>query len=385
MILQLEEPPEKIIALENIFPAFKLSLSNHTRWPGILLWNMAGDSIFLELSKEKKLILERLTWTYRELAKSIGIPNLKSLEKKFNDYFILSSTDETVRILHLSDLHLGSSISNKRLPRIYSLIESQLSEFGDETPIIPVISGDLMDSPNKENLSNFRLFEGFLNSKGFKQPVIVLGNHDVRKDGWLWSLFKTSVNISTQPVYWFDEYKIGFICFNSVNAGYLARGFIGEEEFLHIGNVLDKEKTKSKEYTLIGVLHHHPIPVEIPDWYRKSWYERIFGNKFEKSEELEDSIPFLAWIKARNIKIILHGHKHIPRVDIHDDINIIGCGSSTGKIDSSETGETFISMNLITIDRNRKSISCRLKAERIPGGGINSVSSHELAISREIY
>jgi hypothetical protein len=84
----------------------------------------------------------------------------------------------------------------------------------------------------------------------------------------------------------------------------------------------------------------------------------------------------------QGLSAVLHGHKHIPRFCVNDGMSIIGCGSSVGKVDTSEKGHTYVSMNVVTIDPATGELSCRLRAERIPGAGFDSDEVHEI-VGRE--
>ena len=94
-----------------------------------------------------------------------------------------------------------------------------------------------------------------------------------------------------------------------------------------------------------------------------------------------DAEQFLPWLHARRIGLVLHGHKHIPRVQLHNGITIVGCGSTVGKVSVREPGTTFMSMNVVTVDAAARKISCRLRAERIPGGGFNADVVHEAVMT----
>lgn len=381
LILQLEHVPQEEIALDHVFPAFKTAFAEVTRWPGLLVWTPSGDTAFFELSKDQALISERLNWLFSHLATHYGPPDLNLLKQRFARE-VLNYREDTsqVKVIHLSDLHLGSQIARRRLSRVQTLIESVVYELGEQAPIVPVITGDLMDSPSDINLADVRSFMGFLDGLGIEKPVMVLGNHDVRENGWLSPKLQQAVNISRSPVVWMKEHEVAFACFNSVNGGHLARGFIGEDELTHVGNALDEFPERASNFTVVGALHHHPISVEHPEWYRKKWYERLMGSRFEKTEALEDADLFLRWLETRNIPVVLHGHKHIPRFDKHGDLAVIGCGSTVGKVDTLERGQTYMSLNVLTIDRARSSIGVRLRAERIPGAGLEAGESHELVI-----
>lgn len=385
VILQLDEIPQEAIELDYVFPAFKVALEQVTKWPGLLVWTPSGDAAFFELSKDVVKIRERLRWLLSRLYRNIAQPDLRDIQEQYSIQMLMSPIQSgSLRILHLSDLHLGSDVARRRLGRVQTIIRSVVRELNEDGPIVPVITGDLMDSPSEENLGDVRAFMDFLTGLGIEKPLVVLGNHDVREDGWLGEKFRQAVNISTTPVIWMDNYQVGFACFNSVNGGRMARGWLGEQELAYVGNALDKEQEKASKFTIIGLIHHHPIAVVKPGWYRSSWYERFLGTAFEKTEVLEDAKLFLEWLKAREVKAVLHGHKHIPRFDKHGEIAVIGCGSTVGKVDTKERGHTFMSLNVLTVDNSQNLIGCRLRAERIPGAGLEAVESHELVLKSDL-
>jgi predicted phosphodiesterase len=80
----------------------------------------------------------------------------------------------------------------------------------------------------------------------------------------------------------------------------------------------------------------------------------------------------------RNIAAVLHGHKHIPRVEEKDGIAIFGCGSTTGKVQTASEGETYMSINVVNVNSNGGRISCRVRVERIVGAGLSDVAAHEI-------
>lgn len=384
LILQLEDPPRNEIALDNVFPAFKVALAEITRWPGALLWTPSGDAAFFELSKNVPTVRKRLRWLLSHLSTHLGSPDLQRLKQQYeHELHIDTEGRNLVKLIHMSDLHLGSSLARRRMPRVQTILESVVRELGEDAPVVPVITGDLMDTPSEENLGDVRAFIGFLKSLGVEKSVIVLGNHDVRKDGWLNPQLEQAINISRAPVTWMDDYCIGFACFNSVNHGHLARGWIGADELEYVGNAIDDHPRK-QHFTILAALHHHPIPVNRPPWYRRKWYENFMGNAFERTEELEDAPLFLDWLNRRGIQAVLHGHKHIPRFDMHGQIAVIGCGSTVGKVETTTKGQTYMSLNVLTIDRLNGILSCRLRAERIPGAGLEALQTNELVINSSL-
>src|ERR1051326_2056115 len=342
LILQLDGLQDpRDIQLDNVFPAFQVALENATRWPGVLIW-ADRDAVFLALPRSVERLRDALHWIFSHLATSVGHPDLAVLKQQYvREVKAAPPRKSRLQILHLSDLHLGSRVARLRLPRVKTLIRSTVDELSDDDPVVPVVTGDLMDSPSEENLDELRSFSEFLHGLGVDDPIMVLGNHDVRKDGWLAPIHEYAIHVERDRVVWKDGPKVAIASFNSVVGGKLARGSIGERELSDVGDALDRHKEKSSDYAVVALLHHHPVPVEIPKWYRSAWYERI-GSVNKKTQDLLDAAVFLGWVQARRITAVLHGHKHIPRFTSHKGTSIIGCGSSVGKVDTVERGQTCV-------------------------------------------
>lgn len=182
----MDGPPGRIFALTDVFPAFRTALNASTEWPGVLLWTQGGDSVFLAVSDESIPELRRqVQWIFSQLATTIGV-DLATLQERYRKEFGIGQAPEgsRVTILHLSDIHLGSREARLRLPRVQDLLTNLGSDLGESgEAVIPLISGDLMDSPAEENLDQVRAFLSTLRTLGTEKPVIVLGNDDVRRDG----------------------------------------------------------------------------------------------------------------------------------------------------------------------------------------------------------
>src|ERR1019366_4823081 len=74
LILQMEDPPEKVFSLTDVFPAFRTALAASTEWPGILLWTRGGDAVFLAVSGDSRSDLRRQArWIFSHLGTSIGV------------------------------------------------------------------------------------------------------------------------------------------------------------------------------------------------------------------------------------------------------------------------------------------------------------------------
>ncbi len=387
LILQLEVPPKQSFDLTDVFPAFRKALAESTRWPGLLVWTPGGDSVFLSFPTTNICeVKKHASWILSHLAVSSGV-DLEAFQADYWKHFpdMRISPSSLLHLLHLSDIHIGSKAANHRLPRVQQLIRNILTELHEESTVIPIVTGDILNSPNDKHLDQFRVFMDFLCNLDSENPVITLGNHDVRKEGFLAKNYKVATGLPRDPVIWYDAHKVGLVCFDSVKEGELARGSIGEKQFLDLGSEIDR-KENSNDYTLIGLLHHHPVPVSNPNWLRVPFYQKWLGKLFERTVELRDSPEFCEFAIHRAMAAILHGHKHIPRVDKlgrRSNIPVFGCGSTVGKVLTKGRG-TYMSINIVSIDNATGQLSGRLLVERIPGAGLVEEKRHERVFRKDM-
>jgi hypothetical protein len=378
LVLQIEHGPDEPFSLLDVFPAFKTALAHLTQWPGILIWLRSGDSRFFPfLAKSRGDIEEQATFLLRQLGRRFG-GDLARLDQDYRSTFAVASQESrAVHLLQISDIHIGSEEASRRLPRVQQLIRNLLDEIEEGEPVVPIVSGDLMDSPNEKLLDQVRAFLDFLSNLGTEPPVVILGNHDVRKDGYLGKQLDQALKIPTTNLRVLDNHGVAVVGFNSVVSGHLARGLVGEQQYIDLGNAIDRLPDRP---TLVGVVHHHPMPVELPEWYSRPFYERVLGKAFEKTDALEDAKSFLSFVEGRGFAAVLHGHKHIPRIGKTPEagLPIYGCGSSVGKVPSRDSSSTYMSVNVVTIDKGTGRLSGRLLAERIPGAGLKEEKRHEV-------
>lgn len=385
LILQVKEPEKGVFPLVDVFPAFRTALAAATEWPGILLWTPHGDSVFLPLSGGSvKTATHQGRWLFSHISTTVGLDLELLKEQYYREFAEALSPPTRVTILHISDIHLGCREASLRLRRVEDILASLIDDLGDsQEAVIPLVSGDLMDSPDEDNLDRVRTFLGTLQRLGTEEPIVLLGNHDVRKDGYLAENLKMAMQIdrNSGAVRWFDQFRLAIACFDSVRGGHLARGYIGERQLLDMGSTLDSRCRDESDYMVIAALHHHPIPVKVPEWYLCSFYERVLSGSFEATEELKDASDFVAFVEQRQLAAVLHGHKHIPRIDpTPAGIPIIGCGSTVSKVKTRDK-RPFMSFNVLTINTSNRKLSARLLAERIPGGGLTEYKSHEIVWS----
>lgn len=371
LILQFDSPLDhKSVPLLNIFPNFEKALFDVNNWPGIFLWN-DNESIFLPVNKVDDLDC---------IFKFIKFENTLSKVKEIFTRQI--NKKKYAYLFHMSDLHFGNQIAEQNQKEVIRVLGEHIRKLEDASCFIPIISGDIMDSPNFGNQCKYDQFKDSLGDEGLKNPVCVLGNHDVDIKGIVSFFRKQKAVISSiqrdSRILLYEDLKLAIIKIDSTVGGNLAQGKIGVSQLTKIDKEMDAIQDKDA-YTFIALLHHHPKSVEEPVWYAKEWYEALFGSMYEKTMKLLDADLFLEWMHQRGIKYVLHGHKHIPYVQQHNEITIVGAGSTTGSVKCKEKDKTCLSFNLIKYDIiERRPVAITICTEEILGAGTKNILAYSI-------
>lgn len=357
LILQPEEPIDSP-AILNAFPNFDVALRQMDLWPAVQFWNNENKSVFIPISNLNELFfIFEIAFNARD---PISQLKLYAIEKANPQHYLL----------HLSDLHIGNSKIINGLQRIKSLINKQIRAVQQQNGALSVvITGDAVDSPKDNNQARYVDFSDYLENRIGEYPIRLLGNHDINNNGIALNHYNQHIAslVSDFPrIETLEESKVILLLFNSNTNGNFAQGEIGQQQMAQMGNLLDKIDN-IESYNLIAVLHHHIVPIPEPDEYEK----RLFGKRIEKFLQLKDADIFIKWLRARNVKAVLHGHKHIPFITEKNGINIIACGSSTGQVKLKEEGKTYISYNLLKL--NKHGITCTQFVEDILGAGERNI------------
>ena len=259
--------------------------------------------------------------------------------------------DQQSYFIHLSDLHLGTRKNNNGK---VALLRSLDHFFETITPSIRpkiLITGDLMNSPNRKNMY---LASGFINDlkKRYHSDItFILGNHDMIVHGL--NLFKTQkakvvAYLLDENIKVLEKEKIILIKINSAYEGYLARGKVGALQLREIDNELSTIDCLH-EYQMIVMIHHHVFPIDKAEFLKRKWNEhKVIAKLIDSSKELIDSDLLVDWLKKRHIRYILHGHKHIPFFKKHQQFFVVSCGSSCGIIKESKI--KYLSYNVLKYD-----------------------------------
>ncbi len=120
---------------------------------------------------------------------------------------------------------------------------------------------------------------------------------------------------------------------------------------------------------------------------------KFIGFAYEHMDGLTNAQEFIRFCDSHGVKVILHGHKHIPiagKIPGHllenRPILIFGCGSSVGK-NTYMYRKLFnvdyeISLNEIVLDFQTHLLSGRLMAETQYDKGLATMKTHHGFLSR---
>ncbi len=381
LILQLEETPGEIASILDLHEAFRIALNDVINWPGILIWSPGGDSIFFPLASAGCLEIDiegRVQWIFTRLFNQ-RVFDLGFMKMEYKQSFqeIFENDSHKVNILHLSDLQIGNKISSQRIHHVKSLIVKLIEELGEESAIIPVITGDLLDNPSETHLEQVRQFWGFLSGLGTEEPIYVLGNNDVRKDGNINELYKNAVGFNNSKIVWLEKEKVGLVCINTVMQGNLEVGSVDQEQIEEIEYELVRKKNV-EDYKLIVLMHHHPMVHESQAKVTRDFFQKIVGSGFPRTEAIVGSKAMLNYFSQYSVAAYLHGHRHIPLISkTANNVPVVGCGSSIGSV-SKHDGSVYFSVNIVSLNKTSEKIATRLLAYRKPSGGLIESKWHEI-------
>lgn len=351
----IEEPFErKDLSFFDPFPAFFCAMNHADLWPGILIFNDT-QQVFSALTSQtefKKLI--------------------DYIDQKVNLFDVYNDNKDDSYYIQLSDLHLGKNKRQKGLIQLYNSLDFIMPYLQTDQQIKVLITGDLMESPNRKNMY---LANDFMNSlkKRYKANVtFILGNHDVIVHGFNMARNQKSKVIAYllgENIKVLEKEKMILIKMDTTSEGNLARGKIGQRQLDEIDDELEAID-HLEDYTMLVMLHHHVYPLSKAQFIKTKWHEKTFINRIvETSKVLIDAPLLIEWLQKRNIHYVFHGHKHLPYFRCKDECYYIGAGSATGGLKESQS--RYISYNIVKYNTMEKKMkTCiifyddKAKAER---------------------
>ena len=404
LILQLNEAPRKDSAITYVYPPFHSALSKSTRWPGILLWRRSDEPLFFPLPAEKPE--DTIHWIFSGVDDLADTPG-HLLTRHYLDAFPCCRIHAGSRLtlLQLSDTHIGSKKSIERIIRVKDFLKDYMIRNRGDSSVVFLLSGDIMQTPDDGNVICANDLYDYLKDlqPSGQDPIFVPGNHDVRAKGVLRSRPTSSSLVPAfhTRIEWIPDHPVGILCWNSADAGRMARGKITTEQYRTIEERLNPSPGGNTSPILISLLHHHPMQLHRIDPEMRRFHMKTLGASFRKfigfayehMDRLEDAQEFIRFCDTHGVKVILHGHKHIPIAGKIPDhllenrpILIFGCGSSVGK-NTYMYRKLFnvdyeISLNEIVLDFQTRLLSGRLMAETQCDKGLATMKTHHGFVSR---
>lgn len=329
LILMPDNLPHEPESIMDPFPAIQALAESPIKPPLVVYWTPRGSTCIFPLGKAisffRNVIVDAL---------SVTPPRIEEI------FAFLGSEHKRKRILHLSDLHIGSEEANRRRRWLKEHLAQELPSI-DKV----VITGDLFDNPAGELRESFDELRTDIENITGSKLLVIPGNHDVRKKGNALGRFGRNTEHITDlrwsPISIDHKLQTVFFSFNSSESGNFAKGAVSERQRLDRSALFDREvrlNSQVKNYIRVALVHHHPYAYNTAP---RSTYERVIAAIFRNDESFvafEDAEKFIEWCAARDISLVLHGHKHVPRwieteIPIGDEtrnLTIVGCGSTTG-------------------------------------------------------
>lgn len=325
------------LSFDDPFSHFMEALIHVDSWPGVLIFNKS-QSVFKQVLSDEDLN-----------------DVLKDIREKKDIFTLYKNIEHDSYAVQLSDLHLGPKKSDKGLVRMFLSLDYLIPYLKSQHKIKFLITGDLMQSPNRTNM--YIANDLMINlKKAYKADVtFILGNHDVIVHGF--NMFRTQKSkviayLLGENIKVIEDEKLILIKLDSNSEGNLARGKVRNRQLEEIDEEL-AAIDHLEDYTLIVMIHHHLHSISKADFIKVHLHEKfIWGHLIEKSKILIDADILLDWIHKHKIQYVFHGHKHIPFFKKDNGCYFIAAGSATGSL--KEHVSKYISYNLVKYDLKNK-------------------------------
>jgi predicted MPP superfamily phosphohydrolase len=349
------------------------AIRNRAAWPGAIFMLKSGEATFLPIDEARHRVAELAELMHGYATDQRRIKEVLTAPSR-------EARDESRRrLLHLSDLHFGTKRAADTQVYVQTALMVSLKKVNQV-----VITGDLFDQPRQRHAQQYRNFAQQLQLMSGKPPIIVPGNHDQRIFGnavfGIGRRLRELADLEWGDVVIDDDGQMAFFCFDSSRTGDLARGRVDQDQLLRMATAYEVKNAGQRlnSYLKVALVHHHPYAYatykETPIIDPRGWAGR------ESFIAFQDSDKFLNWCATRGVELILHGHKHVPRLIVdrvldkasdghtYQQITTVGCGSTLGANDSA------MSFNLIEWDPGSGNWNTQFMIDRGDGSGFRSVA-----------
>lgn len=224
-----------------------------------------------------------------------------------------------MKLVHLSDTHVGLDNNAERLDRV---VEDILS-LGRPREHVVVHTGDLIDAGESWQMALARPFLERLTERGWR-VLLSPGNHDYGDALKVDSAWARTFREHFRPYLFGDQPEgfprltvIGDCAFIGLdsNAGemnfwlrWMAEGHLGQPQIAALDRLLEAQRGK----TVVVYLHHHPFQdayaVE-PEPGQRGYVSHILGLNTRRFRRLKDAHALLHCLRDR-AHLLLFGHQH---------------------------------------------------------------------------
>ena len=257
-----------------------------------------------------------------------------------------------MKIIHLSDIHIGKSKNNARFDSIVSWVINNKETHGSN---VVVLTGDVVDDGA---LGQYREAEAQIKRLTDAQLTVLSapGNHDYGANGIAesWDCvarFKKYISGDVDYPYAVNIDDCVFIMLDSMLQEmkdyelWGAQGELGKQQLSELDRILNNIEENEPEKKVIVALHHHPFYY---NYFLKLRDDELF-KKVVMDEDRGDS----------RINCLLFGHKHTekrfsdqPSKEAKYNIDVIyASGSSTERNDNGKLVIPVIDLNNNSVNR----------------------------------
>ena len=285
--------------------------------------------------------------------------------------------DRTMKIAHISDLHLNTFYSNSNFYEIKTILKYIISQQADHI----IITGDMTDNATEKDFEILRtLFKGY-NLLNTYRLSIVLGNHDIfggaQTAEEILTFPQKCININYgQKIFQVTEYfretfskcifkndgsffpflKIlddvliaglnSVIPYSKITNPFASNGEIQLEQFNSLNSLLN-DFSKFCKFKLVMLHHHFEKIAPYNDRPASIWH-----NIEKRTMKLRKKKRLYELFNKYNIDLIMHGHYHNSAEYERKGLRFLNAGATIKGRIPNELNINFIniSQNTLTVD-----------------------------------
>lgn len=277
------------------------------------------------------------------------------------------NTTSSITIAVISDLHCTSQKGTQRITHLHGELTpvpknrhpvESLKSLSNINADYLICTGDIADKGDcKGYYDGMRYIQDLQKKLGAKKMIVLNGNHDINlneKDTCR-HMKDFDCDIFNDSKYWSNHYKIledDNLIFLTLDTSFHitnTESLNTQPSFDHyLFQKLNDELSKlaSSDKIKIALCHHHPINHSDMD------------DIYKKNDVIDRGDTLLDLLKKNDFDLIIHGHKHFPKIRHYEDLVIFCAGSFASLENVIEYGHknTFHILELNKVNHNCQGI-----------------------------